>query len=305
MTAFDDWVTSVTPTTYWKFNEGSSNFADSSGNSLTGTANGGITYSQTSLLPNDSDTSILLNGTTGRVSVADNALLRFSDSMTLFGWFQPTVGKVTHLFAKGFAYGADLPGQGVIRMTTTANTPSLNWTVVTGNTLFFAHTHDKASGLQCLYVNGKRLVTHQLAANTGVGAGANTSVLELGSFAGAETLPAYVQKWGTVARALTASEVQAGFLAGVKTQDETSGRAGAVMPYARYLLTLADGESAVVTNSSDTPMWMSRGADAVVGSGQGIQPRGKATVTGSEFAGQYSFIHNGYLGQKLLSIDKF
>jgi hypothetical protein len=70
MSAFDTALTALIPVGYWKFNEASGSFADSSGNSLTGTQNGTITYAQPSLLPNDTDTSILLNGTSGRVSVA-------------------------------------------------------------------------------------------------------------------------------------------------------------------------------------------------------------------------------------------
>jgi hypothetical protein len=189
-------------------------------------------------------------------------------------------------------------------MTTKANTASLNWTAIPGNTLFFAHTHDKTSGTQVLYVNGRPLVTHQLAAGTGVGS-AGTGVLEIGSFAGGETFPGYVQKFAALPTALTAGQVQSLYVAGVKTADEAAGRVGAVMPFARTLLTLLVTEAAVLTNSSDTTMWVSRGGDAVVGSGQGIQPRQKVLVKGTEFAGAYSFIHSGYLGQKLLGIDKY
>jgi hypothetical protein len=64
-------------------------------------------------------------------------------------------------------------------------------------------------------------------------------------------------------------------------------------------------EAAVLTNSSDTPMWMSRGADAVVGSGQGIQPRQKVTVKGTSSLARTASSTPATWGRSFSRIDKY
>lgn len=78
---------------YWHLGEASGNFADSSGNSITLTASGGITYSQTSLLPLYTVTKgISLNGTTGQGQVASSSTYSYDkgQAWTMIGWWNPS-----------------------------------------------------------------------------------------------------------------------------------------------------------------------------------------------------------------------
>lgn len=75
---------------YVRLGESSGNFADSSGNSRTGTANGTITYLQSSLLAGAlTNGAILPNGTTGYVSWADAAWMDVGQ-ITLLAWVKGT-----------------------------------------------------------------------------------------------------------------------------------------------------------------------------------------------------------------------
>ncbi len=87
------------PKGYWRLGETSGNFVDSSGRNHTGTAVGGITYSQTGKIGN----GITLNGTTGYFTVADDSDFDTGDVFTLEAWvkFAGTPGATMVLFEKG------------------------------------------------------------------------------------------------------------------------------------------------------------------------------------------------------------
>lgn len=70
--AWADTMTTLAPTTWFKLNEASGNFADSGSAALTGVANGTITYAQAGLVYNDADTCITLDGATEWIEAGDN-----------------------------------------------------------------------------------------------------------------------------------------------------------------------------------------------------------------------------------------
>jgi hypothetical protein len=304
MTAFDTALNALgSQVGYWKFNDASGNAADSSGNGLTATKFGTVTYGQPSIIPNDTDPCALLDGSTGRFAVTNNALFQFADSMTLLGWFKPTLGKKTHLFERG-NYAVGLPGSGIVRGTSAGfSSDTASWMVVSNNPLFIVFSHDKASGLQQVIVNGVTKASHQFTANTGVAA-TGTNNLELGAFAGAETFQGYFQKFAALSIGITLSQAQTLYLAGAVTAAETAGRVVNAMPFSRVLVTLAANEEARITNTSDTPVDITAGTPAYVGS-ERLQPRGRVTLKGSHFAGSYSVIHPGNLGAKPISVNKY
>ena len=78
-------VLADSPLVYYRLDEASGNAADSSGNGRTGTANGGLTYSQTSLLLSDPDPAILFNGSTGYFSRTHESALNPA-AITLECW---------------------------------------------------------------------------------------------------------------------------------------------------------------------------------------------------------------------------
>lgn len=74
------------PVAYWRLGEPSGTNANDEITTNDGTYTGGFTLAQASGLINDTDTAVLLNGTTGFISVEDNAVLDLADLFTLEAW---------------------------------------------------------------------------------------------------------------------------------------------------------------------------------------------------------------------------
>lgn len=88
--AYDVMIIADGAQVYWKLGESSGNFADSSGNSRTLTANGTISYSVASLLPGfTTNAAITPNGTTGYGSIADAAWMDVS-RISVEAWIKGT-----------------------------------------------------------------------------------------------------------------------------------------------------------------------------------------------------------------------
>ncbi len=73
------------PKAYWRLEEGSGNFVDSTGNLHTGVATGGITY----LVSGGVNNGISLDGSSGYFTVTDHADLDLGDVFTLECWLRP------------------------------------------------------------------------------------------------------------------------------------------------------------------------------------------------------------------------
>lgn len=102
MIAYHTHVLEHSPKAYWRLGEASGDFADSSGNSHTGTPGGGITYGVVGALvvPNR---AIILNGSSGFVSATDHADLDLGDGpLTIEAWVKKAAhGSSMAIVAKG------------------------------------------------------------------------------------------------------------------------------------------------------------------------------------------------------------
>jgi len=86
------------PVGYWRLEEASGGFEDSSGNGNHGSPNGGITYGTAGEVGN----AVTLNGTTGYINVPDANSLDVGDVFTLECWLKPVItGVFSELFDKG------------------------------------------------------------------------------------------------------------------------------------------------------------------------------------------------------------
>lgn len=98
-------ILALSPLAYWKLDEASGNFADSSGNGVTLTANGTPVYSQTSLLKDASGTSIAFDGSTDYgVSAANSDVIK----ATLNVFNSTTIGDDATFFSRYFSAGSRL-----------------------------------------------------------------------------------------------------------------------------------------------------------------------------------------------------
>lgn len=77
--AYSDAVLALSPVAYWRLGEASGTTANDEVGSLDGTYVGGVTLGAPSLLTGDSDTAVALNGTSGEITVGDDAALDFGN----------------------------------------------------------------------------------------------------------------------------------------------------------------------------------------------------------------------------------
>lgn len=135
--AYDAEVLADGPNGYWRFGEPSgTTAADASGNGNDGTYTGGFTLGQAGALA-AGDTAVRLNGTTGYITVPDNALLDPGDTFTLELWFKRTAisdGKLLSKGANGYFFGfvGDVlhvahEGNVIIASATTTITDTTTW----------------------------------------------------------------------------------------------------------------------------------------------------------------------------------
>jgi Concanavalin A-like lectin/glucanases superfamily len=137
-----------TPHTYLRLDEPSGTSAyDASGNTLTGTYNGTVTLAQSGAIISDSDTSVLLNGTTGYVSLPAGAKADGLAAFSVECWF----------------YLSNITYVNTPRLVSGANTTSTN----TGFDLFLTNS---GAGIQFFVGNGTTNAgfnyVHALSAST-------------------------------------------------------------------------------------------------------------------------------------------
>ena len=92
---YKDYVLSLAPTGYWRFDETSGTTAkDLSANAYNGTYTGGVTLNQSGALTGsgDSDASVLFNGSSGYVSTAvgSDFIATANQAITITAWIKPT-----------------------------------------------------------------------------------------------------------------------------------------------------------------------------------------------------------------------
>jgi hypothetical protein len=92
--SYDSYLSSFTPTGWWKLADsiGSASAVDSSGNGLTLTASGTVTFGQTTPSPINSETGALFDGTTGLLTgtVSAGIISAVQGSFTVIAWANAT-----------------------------------------------------------------------------------------------------------------------------------------------------------------------------------------------------------------------
>lgn len=108
--AYQEAVLASFPVGYWRL---ATNFADLSGNALTGTKVGTVTQGQAGALAGDTDASSLFDGATGYVDVPHVALIDgIATAWTLEAWVYPTLarnGNSSCVISKAWTTGASIP----------------------------------------------------------------------------------------------------------------------------------------------------------------------------------------------------
>ncbi len=294
---------------WWKLNESSGTTAtDSKGTVGDATyAGSGVTYGQLSLLPGDpTNTSVLLDGTNGRVSRAHVAALDITDAISMLAWIQPAnvTTDMAIMFKTSFDWGMYVRGHalGSGIVTNEAKTvASLSYTLVAGAPFFIVGTYDKAAGApqSKLYVNG--VLMGSATATTAMPASA--TAFEIGSWASAQKFSGYMQHVALCNAAITQAAVQDLYVIGAKPTTETTGLSAQVYPFSRQVL--ASNVSAVrrrFWNVSDRPMWLGLGVAAVKNVGPYLPARARKPFETTTFTGAVNAIHSGYLGSKTLTM---
>ena len=78
------------PVSYWRLGEASGTTAADSAGTNTGSVRGGVTFGAPGALIGDSDTSMSFDGSSGYVSVANNANLNLTGDLTVEAWARPS-----------------------------------------------------------------------------------------------------------------------------------------------------------------------------------------------------------------------
>jgi hypothetical protein len=98
-------LTALAPTIDYRFNDtaGSTSAADTSGNSYTGSIVGGVTFGEASLIPGDSNTAALFDGSSGKVTRPYSLAWYPTTAVTMSAWVKfdtlPAAGKYTSIIA--------------------------------------------------------------------------------------------------------------------------------------------------------------------------------------------------------------
>ena len=94
------------PVAYWRLGESSGNFADSTSNGNTATANGGVTYGASGAISGDANTGATLDGSTAYLEAPNSSTLNQpSSAITLESWVKPVSGAFASqkpIFVKGY-----------------------------------------------------------------------------------------------------------------------------------------------------------------------------------------------------------
>ena len=170
------------PVSYWRLGEASGTTAADSAGTNTGSVRGGVTFGAPGALIGDSDTSMSFDGSSGYVSVANNANLNLTGDLTVEAWARPSAldGMTRAVVHKGgtggyptYQYRIGLTSGNLWRGTVYVG--SNNLTVSSpgiASTLGWTHLVMTRSGSTLkLYLNGTAVATATASGtlNTGTG----------------------------------------------------------------------------------------------------------------------------------------
>lgn len=101
MASYSTTVLADSPRGYWRLDEASGNFADSSGNSHTGTAGSGLAYSETGAILGNNAVR-MFDDTNSFINVTDHADFDLGDTLSLECWLKPgTIEFAASIIDKG------------------------------------------------------------------------------------------------------------------------------------------------------------------------------------------------------------
>jgi hypothetical protein len=160
--SYNAYLASLAPVAWWELDDpaGSTTVADSSGNGLTGTVNGGVTLGSTTAPPGG--TSALFNGSTGYISIPHTFALA---SFSMVTWvLKPSATNYPRVFStgnyystgSGFGFQADSSNWVWAVASTAKNTSGyLNGSPLNdGKWHMFVGTFNAANGQSLLYEDG-------------------------------------------------------------------------------------------------------------------------------------------------------
>lgn len=285
---------------YWKADEPSgTTMVDSAGVIGNLTYDGaGITLGQPALLPADTSTSALFNGSPGRAVASHNSNMNFTTTISVVAWIKPTLIKTHHVLCKWDAYGivvrSSVVGWGLAGLGE-INTASNS--LVANNVYMVAGTYNGTA--QNLYINGVLVAS---ASRSGQSVQQNSFSLEIGSAINSEHWAGNLGHIAMFSSALSQAAIQNLFVLGAQTQAEAAGLSAQVYPFSRQVVAANPNRKKItVWNDSDTTVYLSLGGTATVGTGPRLSGNGDRWTT-TNYTGAISAIHGGYLGGKNITI---
>ena len=175
--SYDTAVLALGPKAYWKLADavGSATVVDSSGDGFTGTVNGTVTLGEPGLVPSETDTAALFDGSTGYITTSP---LGSMAKWTIAAWAKPSADQTsdaaiaTDVYSTQVNYalftGTDstIPGTGPLTVTAGFYDGAWNvappYTMTVGSKYFLVGTYDGST--ITLYVNGVSVGTTSVSA---------------------------------------------------------------------------------------------------------------------------------------------
>lgn len=328
------------PKAHWTFDEGSgTSAADSSGNSNTGTLNGGVSWTSGRI----GSSAISLNGTSGRVSVGNNTVLNMtSNNQTISAWIYPKMVGVAGASStpdqaifdrddhgcgpsNGYSFRFNGGGYGTGALSQYGSSGGgcafLQTTQATQGTYTASQwqllTVTNTNGTVKYYVNS----TQYAADTTNNYVSAHASSTQQGYIGGSAInmhyFNGYIDDLRIYNRALSASEVSGlyneTFGTGAIAQSSTLATVASGIAYAQIAATstLNGGTVTYQLSNDNGSTWttFTPGSSGTYGtqtsfSGAGTQLKYKITLTGSATVDAISISYNGYSTTVLSNVKK-
>jgi hypothetical protein len=263
-------------------------------------AGSGVTLGQTSLLPADSGTCVLFDGTNGRASHANHASLNITSQITVIAWVQPTLIRTQHVLYRFGSYGLsqrgayfswELSGVGSV-----GSPPS---SVVSYNSYMIAGTYTGTA--QNLYMNGVQVGT---AARSNQSIASTSNILEIGSVIAVEKWAGYLSHIALFNTGLSTATIQNLYTLGAQTAAQTAGLAAQVYPFSTQIVAAnPNRKKLTIWNDSGTTIWLRLGTGATVNTGPRLIGNGDRWST-TTYTGAVHAIHAGYIGGKNVTISE-
>ena len=236
------------PVSYWRLGETSGTSAVDQKGVTNGTYTGGYTLSQTGALSGDSNKAVLLNGTSGKVSLGNPASLQLS-SGTVEAWFKTAGGTGgREIFSKDQAWNVELVG-GVLRL--------WDWNAGayrdTGINVANSAWHHVAVTFQSGVANGTKIyLDGSLVLTTTITVKNQTGTAQIGSIAAGEYFPGTIDEVAVYNTLLSATRIQTHYAGDNRTAHVVAAFAPAASGLVDSNVVLLKGGAPAGSNYADT-----------------------------------------------------